>query len=132
MAGDLQDPVYVEEVEDAIASAGLANRVRLLGHTDDVPGFLAAVDVLVVPSSGTEGQPTAILEALACGRPVVVRRPVWSRDFEGLPVVAYDRREELAAALQRLPAAAAQHDELRRRFGPEQVLAALVGTPHAA
>ena len=48
-----------------------------------MPGFLGSIDALVVPSVGKEAQPTAIIEALAYGVPVVVRDPLYSPDFDG-------------------------------------------------
>jgi len=51
-------------------AAGLANRVRFLGHRDDMPSLLAAADVVCLPSR-VEGMPLAILEAMAAGRAVV-------------------------------------------------------------
>jgi len=43
---------------------GIADRVRFLGFTDTIPQFLAALDLLVLPSR-TEGTPLALLEAMA-------------------------------------------------------------------
>jgi glycosyltransferase involved in cell wall biosynthesis len=91
----------------------------------DLRAFLASIDALVVPSTGHEGQPTVIVEALAAGVPVIVRRPIWSSDFEGLPVVPYATSAELAAALRALPAAA-DPAVVRDRFGVEQALAAIL------
>jgi len=45
-------------------------RVRLLGGISDRPGFYAALDALVIPSL-YEGLPMVLLEAMACGLPVV-------------------------------------------------------------
>lgn len=48
----------------------LGDRVRFLGHRDDVPDLLAAADVFVFPSV-YEGLGGAIIEAMALGVPVV-------------------------------------------------------------
>jgi glycosyltransferase involved in cell wall biosynthesis len=53
------------------ASATLQGRVKFLGFRDDVPGVLAALDVLVQPNRGPEGLGRSVLEAMACGVPVV-------------------------------------------------------------
>lgn len=52
------------------ADAGLADRVALLGHREDVPDLHAAADVFVMPSLW-EGLPLALLEAMAAGTAVV-------------------------------------------------------------
>jgi glycosyltransferase involved in cell wall biosynthesis len=61
------------EIERRIATAGVADRVRLLGERIDIPDLLRAADLLVHPSD-EEGFPNAILEAMAAGRPVVATR----------------------------------------------------------
>ena len=121
-----QDESYGRAVADRIAAAGLGERIRMLGPVSDLGGFLDAVDVLVVPSTGREGQPTAILEALAHGRGVIVRRPIWAEDYAGLPVAAYDDASDFGRELERLPDAPAPLAELERRFGPGQALAGVV------
>lgn len=49
---------------------GLGDRVRFLGHRDDVPDLLAASDVFAFPSL-YEGSPGAVMEAMALDVPVV-------------------------------------------------------------
>lgn len=49
---------------------GLASRVRLLGHRDDVPALMRTADFLLLPSRW-EGMPYVVLEALASALPVV-------------------------------------------------------------
>lgn len=45
--------------------------IRLLGVREDVPRLLAAADVFLFPTVGTEGYPLGPLEALAAATPVV-------------------------------------------------------------
>jgi glycosyltransferase involved in cell wall biosynthesis len=125
IAGGRQDASYASRVERRIADLGLTDRVSLIGETEDVPGFLSSVDVLVVPSTGKEAQPTAIIEALAHGVPVVVRDPLFSPDFEGLPVASYGAASELGEALRAPRPSPAPVEELIRRFGPDQAIAGI-------
>ena len=57
----------------AARSASAGTDVRFLGQRADVPGLLAAADVVVVPSRW-EGQPLIVQEALRAGRPLVASR----------------------------------------------------------
>lgn len=67
MAGD--GPL-LRDTARAIAAAGLAGSVRLLGRRVDVGTLLAMADLLVMPSQ-FEGLPLVALEAFAAGLPVV-------------------------------------------------------------
>ena len=59
--------------------AGLADRVRCPGLTHDVPSYLQAADLFVLPSR-REGLPVALLEAMACGLPAIASRLKGSTD----------------------------------------------------
>jgi len=78
-----------EALERQLAAAGLAARFRLLGHHDDIQGLLEAADLFVLPSR-SEGQPNAVIEAMAMGLPVV------ATNVGGVPEVA---RHEVEALL---------------------------------
>jgi glycosyltransferase involved in cell wall biosynthesis len=62
----------------AVRRQGLGGRVTMMGTTthDELPAMYAAADVIVVPSrvdrrEDRDGLPNVVLEAMACGRPVV-------------------------------------------------------------
>jgi glycosyltransferase involved in cell wall biosynthesis len=126
VAGAREDEGYARAVEECVSALGLDDRVRLLGNIEDLAAFFAEVHALVVPSVGKEGQPTVIIEALAHGRPAIVRAPIWSEDFRGLPVFPYGSASELERLLPGLDREPAfRREELERRFGPMQAVAAL-------
>lgn len=60
------------ELEARAIEAGLADRIRFLGRRGsvEVASWLAAANVFCLPSYA-EGCPNSVIEALACGRPVV-------------------------------------------------------------
>lgn len=59
-----------KELEQLCRQANLSDRVRFLGHRDDVADILAAADLFVFPSL-YEGLPGAVIEAMALGLPIV-------------------------------------------------------------
>ena len=65
--GDLR-----EWLEDELADEIAAGHVEITGWVDheQVPEELSRLQLLVMPSAPTEGLPTTILEAMACGTPV--------------------------------------------------------------
>ena len=127
IAGPAQDPGYSRTVERRLAERGLSDRISLLGQVGDLTSFFAGIDVLVAPSTGTEGQGFGIVEALWHDRPCLVRRSAFSpSDFEGLPVRPFDGAEDLERGLRELPASRVPADVVRRRFGPDQALDAIL------
>jgi glycosyltransferase involved in cell wall biosynthesis len=54
-----------------IAVRGLNDVVSLVGNQENVPEWLSAMDIFVLPSYGNEGVPQSIMQAMACGLPVV-------------------------------------------------------------
>ncbi len=90
--------------------------LQWLGHVDDMPALFHSVDAVVLPSY-REGLPKGLIEAGACGLPLVTTdapgcREVVTDGVEGLLVPVRDA-DALAAAIARL------HDdaELRARMG---------------
>jgi sugar transferase (PEP-CTERM/EpsH1 system associated) len=70
VAGDGPDRTMLEE---QVAASGLADRIWMCGSRDDVPQLMADFDLFVLPSLA-EGISNTVLEAMACGLPVVATR----------------------------------------------------------
>jgi len=79
---------------------------------DLVPTWLAACDVLALPS-WNEGTPNVVLEALACGRPVV------ATSVGGIPALVTRERGALVAAQDVHSLGTALRQVLDRRFDAE-------------
>ena len=65
---------YRPVIEEKIQKLGLTEQVRMVGHQENVPDWLALMDVFVLASYANEGVPQALLQALAMGKPVVATR----------------------------------------------------------
>lgn len=68
------------ELETLVAEAGLSHLVKFLGLYRDVPGLLAALDGLIMPSH-YEGVPVSVIEAQATGLPCLISDAV-SREVD--------------------------------------------------
>jgi len=90
--------------------------ITLLGHIDDIGALWRRCHIAVLPSH-REGLPVSLLEAAACGRPLVSTdapgcREIALHEQTGL-LVPIEDPAALAQAMLRL----AQSPELRERFG---------------
>jgi glycosyltransferase involved in cell wall biosynthesis len=100
-------PLVVIAGEGPLA-AGLRERAAaigvdalFLGRRDDVPGLLAAADVIAIPSLW-EGQPLIVQEALRAGVPIVATRVGGIPRLTGVPPVpgaGGDRQGDTGAAV---------------------------------
>jgi len=91
--------------------------VEWWGYRDDMPEVLSQASVVVLPTEYPEGVPKVLLEAAACGRPIVATdvpgcREIVRHGVNGLLVPPHDSTA-LAAAIQTLLAS----PELREQFG---------------
>jgi glycosyltransferase involved in cell wall biosynthesis len=95
----------------------ISSAVRVLGHQPSMAPLFDAAHVVCLPTH-REGLPTALLEAAACGRPIVTTDAIGPRDVvrhehSGLLVPVGDPRA-LADALERVLCDDALADRLRR------------------
>lgn len=67
------DGPYRQALEEAAALHGVGGMVRFEGQRgkEELPAYYQAADVFVFPSM-REGMPNAVLEAMACGLPIVM------------------------------------------------------------
>lgn len=123
-------------LHDAIAGAGLGQAVRLLGHRDDVATVLSAADVFAFPSL-YEGLGGAVIEAMACGLPLVltdipalreVAGPVATFVPAGQPaVLATTIADLLSTPERRRTLGDAARDEFEARFTLARSVERMVG-----
>jgi glycosyltransferase involved in cell wall biosynthesis len=65
------EQAYAAELKQMVLQRGLADRVRFLGHRDDVPKLMKAVDAMVHPSIDPEPFGRTLVEAMLAGVPVI-------------------------------------------------------------
>ena len=63
-----------EEIKSKVKLAGIEKKVNLLGHRDDIPEIIAALDVQVLASFAGEGTPQVIPQAFAMKTPIVATK----------------------------------------------------------
>jgi len=99
-------------------SLGLSHRIRFVGHQDNPVPFYQALDLMVLPSVG-EGLSNAVLEAMACGIPVLASPACGNADVirtgENGFLAAVDTAETLAVQLEKLLKAGGAIREVGRR-----------------
>jgi len=105
--------------ESMIRACGIADRVRFLNPSPDVLQFYAAADVYVGPSL-EDAFNLPILEAMACGMPVIASNragasEIISNGKDGMLLQAAQDSQELAGMLRILHA----NPELCRQMGQE-------------
>ena len=115
IAGD-PDPANPASIPLAEIESWRQRGVEVLGHVADIGKFWASAHIAVLPSR-REGLPKSLLEAAACGRPIVATdvpgcREIARENLNAL-LVPPDNAQALADGIARL----ADDKELRHKFG---------------
>jgi glycosyltransferase involved in cell wall biosynthesis len=87
LIGRCEVPGVMARLEAAGAGSGV-DHLQAVGH-DRIPGLIARADCVVQPSEN-ENFGSAVAEALACGRPVLVGPTNGTKDFAGEGAVEFD------------------------------------------
>jgi glycosyltransferase involved in cell wall biosynthesis len=105
---------YGSTLHHLAAQLGLTERVRFLGFVghEELPDLLNAADIFVMPSLCQEGLPLSVVEAMACGLPVVATA------VGGIPTAVEDN---VSGALFPLGDVAALSERLRRLIEAPQL-----------
>ncbi len=83
LIGRIDDQGYARELEARADALGIGDAVYLAGYREDALRYIANADAFVLAST-TEGAPMVLVEAMACGVPVVSTDcPVGPRELLG-------------------------------------------------
>ena len=112
------DGPLLEELKGQAISMNISERVFFAGRRSNIGEILSVVDVFLLPSL-MEGLPMALLEAMACGKAVIVSRVgenanVVENNMSGIIVEPSDVAG-LANAMQLM----LKRDDLRNEFGQQ-------------
>jgi glycosyltransferase involved in cell wall biosynthesis len=89
--GTFETKEYERQLKTTVDRLGLNEFVDWRGFRQDVNAELTHMDLFVLPSLFGEGLPMVVLEAMACGLPVV------ATDVEGVPEAVRDGLEGMIA-----------------------------------
>ncbi|MEK6951358.1 MAG: glycosyltransferase, partial [Nanoarchaeota archaeon] len=110
---------------DLIQKLGLGNYARIITTDDPIEDYVTLADVVVLPYAnlwGTDGNPSCLLEALACGTPVVTTAfPELKEIAEG--AVEFANVDDVPGLAEKLQQTLEQPDPRKIKKGLEMVTA---------
>lgn len=75
------DGILMKDLKNYAEKLGISDQVEFKGIVSDIPGLIASLDLVVLPSSEREGLGISLIEAMAAGKPVI------GTDIGGIPEV---------------------------------------------
>ncbi|MBX3740915.1 MAG: glycosyltransferase family 4 protein [Akkermansiaceae bacterium] len=97
LAGDIE-PDYLPQMEKAISTHGLQDRVAMIGNFEGLSSLLERADTLLLPSF-REGLPRSLVEAVTAGKPAFAFPCEGVEDIYGGHLPTFVSAESTAASL---------------------------------
>ena len=111
----------VDELEKAISASPVAGQIKRIDYYSKTTELYNMFDIFVLPSTNPDPLPTVVLEAMACGKPVVGYRHggvcEMVKEGESGILATPNKPAELSKAIQEL----ADNTEKREQFGSASV-----------
>ncbi len=107
-----------EKIEMKVAERSLEDKVTFTGNQEDPVPWFQALDTFVLPSYANEGIPQALMQAMACGLPVIGGR------VGGIPEIVEEDKTGLLFEPKNIPALVSAME----RFINDHSLAAEMGS----
>ena len=111
----------LEELDKRIASSSVVSQIHRIDYYDRTSELYNMFDIFVLPSIKPDSLPTVVLEAMACGKPVVGYRHggvcEMVKEGENGLLATPNQPAELSKAIQEL----ADNTEKREQFGKASV-----------
>ncbi|HHG7568645.1 TPA: glycosyltransferase family 4 protein [Streptococcus pneumoniae] len=111
----------VEELESKIAKSSVVSQIKRIDYYEHTTELYNMFDIFVLPSTNPDPLPTVVLEAMACGKPVVGYRhggvcEMVDEGTNGL-LATPNQPAELSKVIQKL----VENPEKRNQFGQASV-----------
>ena len=111
----------MDELEKAISDSPVAGQIKRIDYYNKTTELYNMFDIFVLPSTNPDPLPTVVLEAMACGKPVVGYRHggvcEMVKEGENGLLVTPNQPVELSKAIQEL----AENTEKRAQFGEASI-----------
>ena len=111
----------VDELEKAISDSPVAGQIKRIDYYSKTTELYNMFDIFILPSTNPDPLPTVVLEAMACGKPVIGYRHggvcEMVKEGENGLLATPNEPTELSKAIQEL----AENTEERKQFGEASV-----------
>ena len=111
----------LEELDKRIASSSVVSQIHRIDYSDKTSELYNMFDIFVLPSTNPDPLPTVVLEAMACGKPVVGYRHggvcEMVKEGENGLLATPNQPSELSKAIEEL----VENTEKREQFGKASV-----------